>query len=120
MREAQIWLNENYGTTLKICNETEYKTSVPQMQQNERENSDKLDKELADEIKEMSVTYAGRKYSKVVANESDDSIETPKRKASINKNLGRKRKRETQRLKCSRQWQKCRRCNNRRMMLYIN
>ena len=59
MREAHIWLNENYGNTLKIFNETEYDTSFPQMQQNERENSDKLDKELADETKEISVINAG-------------------------------------------------------------
>ena len=56
------------------------------MQRNEREDSDKLDKELADEIKAMSVISKGRKYSKVVTNESDNSIETPRRKISINKN----------------------------------
>ena len=38
----------------------------------------------------MSVVNAGRKYSKVVVNESDDSIETPKRKISVNKKTRKK------------------------------
>ena len=95
MREAQIWLNENYGKTLKICNETEYETFVPQIQQNERENREKSDKELANEKKAMSVISIGRKYSKVVVNESDNSIETPKRKASTTKKT---RKKESEKL----------------------
>ena len=53
---------------LNICNETNHEFSVPQMQQNKKENSYKLDEELAGEIKAISVTSEGRKFSKVVAN----------------------------------------------------
>ena len=91
-RDEQILINEEYAKSFKVCNETEYETCVPQMQHAVKKNSEKLDKELVAEIKEMASVNKGRKYSKFVSNESDDSIEIPKIKISRNKNQRKKGK----------------------------
>ena len=68
MREAQIWINAEYGKYFKICNEIKYETSIPQMQKNEKEKSYKLDKELMVEIKAMPVVRKGQIFSTVIEN----------------------------------------------------
>ena len=68
LREAQIWLDEEYEKYFKIFGEIKYETSVPEIQKDSKEHNEKIEKEMAAKLKELSVEIKGRRCSKVVAN----------------------------------------------------
>ena len=61
MYEAQIWINNEHMKSFKICDGSNYETSVPETQKNEKEHSEHLEKEIAEEIKEMKMLTQVRK-----------------------------------------------------------